>query len=245
MVAFGGAGGLHAAEVARELHIPTVIIPNYPGQFSAIGMLMADVQHDYVRTYYRSLTQANFDTIADICNELIERGRQTLAGERVPENAMFFQRFLDIRYSGQEFSIPVPMPASFIAQGDAGSIRRAFDELHERRYGYHTPEQSVEIVNVRMRAVGKRGQFRFPAVDVASRGGAAQGSRMIYFESGQASVECPIYNREQLESGYEITGPAVIQEYASTTVLFPGDRASVVPTGELVILLQGGKYNDR
>jgi N-methylhydantoinase A len=91
--------------------------------------------------------------------------------------------------------------------------------------------------------VGKRGQFRFPAVDVASQGGAAKGSRMVYFESGQAPVECPIYSREQLEAGYKITGPAVIQEYASTTVLFPGDRASVVPTGELVIVLQRGNEN--
>lgn len=241
MVAFGGAGGLHAVEVARELHIPTVIIPDYPGQFSAIGMLMADVQHDYVQTYYKSLTYADFGAVLDICNELIEKGRQTLADERVSEKAMIFQRFLDIRYSGQEFSIPVPIPALYIEQGDTKAIRKAFDDLHEQGYGYHTPEQLVEIVNVRIRAIGKREQFRFPPIDADGRGIPKKGNRMVYLDNAQRAVECPIYNREQLEPGYEITGPAVIQEYASTTVLFPGDSASVAPAGELVIVLRGGE----
>lgn len=241
MVAFGGAGGLHAVEVARELHIPTVIIPNFPGQFSAIGMLMADVQHDYVQTYYKSLTYTDFNTVLNICNELIERGRQTLAGEHVSEEAMIFQRFLDIRYSGQEFSITVPIPALYIEQGDARAIRNAFDELHERRYGYHTPEQPVEVVNVRIRSMGKRKQFRFPSLDKTHSKKPTKINRMVYMENAQTAVECPIYNREQLSPGYEITGPAIIEEYASTTVLFPGDRVSVAPSGELVIVLRGGE----
>ena len=181
MISFGGAGGLHATEVARELHIPTVIVPNYPGQFSAIGMLMADVQHDYVQTYYKALLQADFKAVLATCNELIEKGRQTLSGERVDEKAMVFQPFLDIRYSGQDFSIPVPIPISFIEKGDAEAIRRAFDELHERRYGYHASDQSVEIVNIRMRAMGKRGQFQFPSLAAGKGNALPKSSRPVYF----------------------------------------------------------------
>jgi N-methylhydantoinase A len=241
MVSFGGAGGLHATEVARELHIPTVIVPNYPGQFSAIGMLMADVQHDYVQTYYKALLQADFKAVLATCSELIDKGRQTLAGERVDEKAMAFQPFLDIRYSGQDFSIPVPIPISFIEKGDAEAVRHAFDELHERRYGYHAPDQSVEIVNVRMRAMGKRGQFQFPSLAAGKDSALPKGSRPVYFGDSRTAMDCPVYIREELGSGQEVIGPAVIHEYASTIVLFPGDRAKVVPTGELVIQLQGGE----
>jgi N-methylhydantoinase A len=241
MISFGGAGGLHATEVARELHIPTVIVPNYPGQFSAIGMLMADVQHDYVQTYYKALLQTDFKAVLATCNELIEKGRLTLSGERVDEKAMVFQPFLDIRYSGQDFSIPVPIPISFIEKGDAEAIRRTFDELHERRYGYHASDQSVEIVNVRMRAMGKRGQFRFPSLAAGKDSALPKSSRPVYFSDSRTAIKCPVYVREELGSGQEIIGPAVIHEYASTIVLFPGDRAKVAPTGELVIQLQGGE----
>jgi N-methylhydantoinase A len=241
MVAFGGAGGLHAVEVARELHIPKVIIPNYPGQFSALGMLMADIQHDYIQTYYKALKYADFSVVRHICDELVEQGRRTLESERVPEDAMSYQRFLDIRYSGQEFSIPVPIAARYIEDGDADAIRKAFDELHGRRYGYQTPEQPVEMVNVRVSAFGKRTPFRFPALELSGKGDPLTGRRIVYLKSGQEGAECPIYRRDRLPAGYEITGPTVVQEYASTTVLFPGDKALVASTGELVVTLGGGE----
>jgi len=235
MVAFGGAGPLHAVEVARELHIPIVIVPNYPAQFSALGMLMTDIQHDYVRTYYKGLGQADFGQLRSIFRELIERGRETLASEAVPEEAMVFQRFLDIRYTGQEFSIPVPIPEDSIDRGDIEAIQKAFDELHERRYGYHTPEQPVEIVNIRLRAVGKRKKLQFPSLEVRGGEDPRVDTRTVYLESSEKALECPIYRRERLGPGAEITGPAIIQEYACTTVLFPGDRGTVTDTGEIVI----------
>ena len=240
MVAFGGAGGLHAVEVARELHIPKVIIPNYPGQFSALGMLMADIQHDYVQTYYKALKYADFRVLTRICNELVGRGRQTLKEERVPEAAMSFQPFLDIRYSRQEFSIPVPIPARLVEKGDGAAIRKAFDELHERRYGYHTPDEPVEIVNVRVSAFGKRKPFKFPELEHARAGDPVVGRRLVFFDATGKPIECPIYQRERLTAGYEIFGPAIIQEYASTTVLFPGDSALVAATGEIAISVEGG-----
>ncbi|MBI5441800.1 MAG: hydantoinase/oxoprolinase family protein [Deltaproteobacteria bacterium] len=241
LVSLGGAGGLHAVEVARELHIPTVLVPNYPGQFSALGMLLADIQHDYVQTYYRSLAQADLGAVQRICSELIEKGTQRLASENVAPQAMAFERFLDIRYSGQEFSIPVPMPAGIIERGDAAAIRGAFDAFHERRYGYQTAEHAVEIVNVRVRAIGRRRELRIPPPEFSSGAGAREGTRPVFFEDPARPVECPVFRRERLAPGTEVVGPAVVQEYASTTVLFPGDRLRVAPTGELVIAIGGAR----
>ncbi|MBP1731841.1 MAG: N-methylhydantoinase A/acetone carboxylase, beta subunit [Deltaproteobacteria bacterium] len=238
MIAFGGAGGLHAVEVARELHIPTVIVPNYPGQFSALGMLMADIQHDYVQTYYRSLAQTDFAALQRICDGLIEQGRLRLKRENVSADAMFFQRFLDIRYAGQDFSIPVPVPADHIEAGDTEAIKEAFNEVHERRYGYHTPEHALEIVNVRVSAMGRRKQIELPVPELGGSDNPLAGKRMVYFESGAMAVECPIFSRERLAPGYKLAGPAVIQEYACTTVLFPGDSLVVADTGELVITIK-------
>jgi N-methylhydantoinase A len=238
MIAFGGAGGLHAVEVARELHIPTVIVPNYPGQFSALGMLMADIQHDYVQTYYRPLAATDFAALQRICDGLIEEGRLRLARENVVPEAMYFQRFLDIRYTGQEFSIPVPVPAEYIDGGDSQAIGETFNEVHERRYGYHTPEHTLEIVNVRVSAMGKRKQLELPVPEQSGSGNPLVGRRMVYFETVAEPVECPIFSRERLASGYRITGPAIVQEYACTTVLFPGDVLVVADTGELVITLK-------
>jgi N-methylhydantoinase A len=242
MVAFGGAGPLHAVEVARELHIPIVIVPNYPAQFSALGMLMTDIQHDYVRTYYRALDQADFRQVQSISRELTGRGRQTLVSEAVREEAMIFQKFLDIRYTGQEFSIPVPIPDESIDRGDVLAIRKAFNDLHERRYGYHTPEQPVEIVNVRLKAIGKRKKLEFPPLKLRNEETPQISTRSVYFENSDKALDCPIYRREKLGPGAEIIGPAIVQEYACTTVLFPGDRLKVAETGELLIYLSEANH---
>ena len=109
MVAFGGAGPLHAAEIARELHIPTLVIPRVPGHFSAFGMLLADLRHDYVRTYYKPLVDSDFDAIHDMFEAMIAEGRELLASEGAQDRDMGFQRFLDMRYVGQEFPIQTPL----------------------------------------------------------------------------------------------------------------------------------------
>lgn len=245
LLVFGGAGSLHAVEVARELHIPRVVVPNYPAQFSALGMLMADIKHDYVRTYYKPLEGSDFGEIACICNELIEVGSRTLAGESVSCEDMNFDRFLDIRYKGQEFSIPVPIPAEYIDKADTRLIRRVFDELHNRRYGYQAEDQPLEIVNVRLTASGKRKQLAFPKSGAARSESPLVGKRIVYLGiDDREGTECPVYSREKMASGYSLVGPAIIQEYASTTVLFPGDEVTVAETGELMINIGGTGNSD-
>jgi N-methylhydantoinase A len=237
MVAFGGAGPLHAVEVARELHIPTVIVPNFPAHFSALGMLMADIKHDYVRTYYKALELADFNEVNNICSELIDVGNKVLESESVEGEDRGFQRFLDIRYAGQEFFLQVPTCAEDIENADSAAIRKAFDSLHERRYGYFAADQPIEIVNVRLTVTGKRRALKMPVLKTTGKKDPLIRKRMVYLE-GNKPVECSVYQREKLTAGFRITGPAIVQEYASTTLLFPEDKATVTGTGELIISLR-------
>jgi N-methylhydantoinase A len=237
MLAFGGAGPLHAVEVARELHIPTVIIPNYPSHFSALGMLMADIKHDYVRTYYKGLEIADFKELKKIFDEMIKSSDEVLESESVPIPNRSFQRFLDIRYTGQEFSLHVPLNAEEIERGNLPAIRKAFNSLHERLYGYSTADKPVEIVNVRLTSTGKRKALKIPELQVNANENPVVGKRMVYLDS-TTPVECTVLQREKLGPGFRITGPAIIQEYASTTLLFPGDVATVTNTGEMIINLR-------
>lgn len=234
MVAFGGAGPLHSAEIARELHIPTLIVPRVPGHFSALGMLLADLRHDYVRTYYKSLNACDFSAIEAIYAELIAEGRALLKAEGVAPDQIVFQRFLDMRYIGQEFPIQTPVSADDVARHDTATLRAAFDRIHDRRFGHQAVDEPVEIVNLRLTAKGKRGQSEFPKVAGTSSGGVL-GERKIVFNDPAKPVLCPIYDRDQLASGQVVQGPGAVVEYASTTVLFEGDMLTVASTGELVI----------
>jgi N-methylhydantoinase A len=236
MVGFGGAGPLHAAQIARELHVPTLIIPRVPGHFSALGMLMSDLRHDYVRTYYKSLVDSDFDDIRRIFSGMVAEARELLLNEGTAADAMAFQHFLDIRYVGQEFPIQTPVEESAIAHGDMAKIRAGFDEIHDRRYGHKATSEAVEIVNIRLTATGKRERSRFPELPPATTD-ALIAHRHVIFDDSLEGIECPIYDRERLGPGARISGPAVIQEYASTTVLFPGDEMQVAASGEMIVTI--------
>jgi N-methylhydantoinase A len=235
MVAMGGAGPVHALPIARELDIPTVIIPVLPAHFSAVGMLASDIRHDYVRTHYSPLAQVDFGQLAGIFQELVEEGVKVLAGEGVPAGAMSFQRYLDLRYEGQEFSIKVPVSEAEIAASHAQEIRERFDAIHDRSYGHAAPDEPLEMVNVRVAAIGAREKIRMPAVQSNGQGGAVRGTRAVWLGDPEHEVECAVYAREALSAGEVVHGPAVIEEYASTTLLFERDVARVAGTGELII----------
>jgi N-methylhydantoinase A len=236
MVAFGGAGPLHAVEVARELHIPTVIIPNVPGQFSAAGMLVADLKHDYVQTFHRELTAADLGELDAIAETLVAEGRRVLEHEGVPESETEFRRVLEIRYVGQDFAIPVAVDVN-LAEGDDASIRSAFNDIHQRQFGYRDDERPVEIVNVRVTAIGHRRRHSEPRVAASGEKSEPGSVRDVVFDHAEP-LECPVFERERLTAGQRIEGPAVIQEYGSTTLLSPGDVATVAESGEIVILVR-------
>ncbi len=229
MVASGGAGPLHAVAIARELHIPTVIIPRFPAHFSALGMLMADERHDFIRTFYAPLQDADFKALRGVYDEMVAESRTMLKeGKDVSHQALF-----DLRYVGQEFALSVPVSLEQINKGDHAAIRTAFDQLHEQRYAHHATDEPLEIINVRMVALGHRAKIALPSLDGAAGGEPAE-HRTVYFDEDKG-VNCPVYQRETLRPGTRIAGPALVREYASTTVMFPGDSLKVAETGELII----------
>jgi N-methylhydantoinase A len=240
LVAMGGAGPLHALEIARDLQIPTVVVPNLPAHFSALGMLMADVRQDYVRTYYRRLVEADYAELKKIYAELLASGNATLEDAGVAPAARSYQYWMDLRYVGQEFWLQIPVSEAEIAAGDGAAIQNRFTQIHDDRFGHAAADEPLELVNLRLTAVGARPRITFPKL--AARAGAAQiGTRAVYLDSAVQPTACAVYRRERLAPDMTIEGPAVIEEYASTTVLFPGDRLRVAPTGELIVTVRRGE----
>jgi len=236
LVACGGAGPLHAAQIARELHIPLVIVPRLPAHFSALGMLLTDLRHDYVQTWYDRLENVNLSEIRGLFDSLIEEARDTLAKEGVDNTNMIFQRLIDMRYVGQDFCVQTPVAEETLEAKDSQALRKEFDSIHERRYGHEGSGEPVEIVNVRLTARGRRRHPHVPTLDTGG-GDARKGTRKVYLDDVREWVDCPIYDRELLHKGQEVQGPAIIEEYASTTLLFSADVARVTDTGELLITI--------
>ena len=231
LVASGGAGPLHAVQVARELHIPSVVVPCFPAHFSALGMLMADERHDLVRTHFSLLSAVDFARVRAMREELVREAKGKLRNGVAAE----YQTLLDLRYIGQEFALAVPV-ADAMLDGDRAGIRKAFDDLHEQRYAHHAKDEPVEMIALRLVATGKRPKLAMPALN-GSRGAAKSATRKVHLGS---FVDCPVYQRDDLAVGATIQGPALVQEYASTTVMFADDGARVAPTGEIVISVGRG-----
>jgi N-methylhydantoinase A len=235
LVASGGAGPLHVIAIARELHIPTVIVPLFPSHFSALGMLLADERHDFIRTYYSDLANVDFAALVKIHEEMIEEARQSLRHTR---NAVR-QIQLDLRYVGQEFTLSVPVTLKQLQAGNRKAIRRAFDALYEHRYAHHSPDEPVEMVNIRLGVIGKRAKLRFPSLGRTTAAAAVSHHRDVYFSDAKKPVRCPVYQRDALKAGTRIVGPALIQEHGTTTVWFKNDDCKVAPSGELIIKVGG------
>ena len=232
LVASGGAGPLHVTAIARELHIPKVIVPLYPAHFSALGMLAADERHDFIRTFYADLDRADFRQLGRTVEEMA--AQSALASKKGAERRIH----LDLRYVGQEFTLSVPVTQREIEAQDRRSIRNAFDRLYERRYAHHSPEEPVEIVNIRVAAIGKRATLELPRLS-AKRRAKARRKMKVHLGDPARPVSCPVYRREDLGAGARIAGPALVREHGTTTVLFRGDACSVARTGELLIAVKG------
>lgn len=234
LVASGGAGPLHINAIARELHIPRVIVPLFPSHFSALGMLLADERHDFIRTFYGDLAGIDFAAVTKVHDEMVEEAAGALRKGVKSER----QIHLDLRYVGQEFTLQVPVTLDQLKAGDHRGIRQAFDALYEHRYAHHSPDEPVEMVNIRLAVIGQRPRLKFPSVE---RGATAKPAReRDVFFAGKA-VRCPVYDRSSLSDGAVINGPAIIQEHGTTTTLFPGDVCRVVASGELLIEVGGAQ----
>ncbi|TNC25507.1 hydantoinase/oxoprolinase family protein [Amycolatopsis alkalitolerans] len=221
LLSFGGGGGLVAVDVAAELGIPTVIVPPGQGAFSAFGMLMADVQHDYSRTLVSPLADLDAAEVEAAYREMAREAAKTLAAEGF---AATMSRSLDVRYAGQEHSVTVPF-------ADLAGVREQFARLHERQYG-HTMSDPVEVTTLRLRATGAVDKPRLPLLDARASGAPEPDGTREVFGAGRPYS---LHTRENLLAGDEIDGPAVIAEHTATTVIHAGHHLRVGPYGELVI----------
>jgi N-methylhydantoinase A len=238
LVAYGGAGPLHAAMVARELRIARVVIPRAPGHFSAYGMLVADLRRDFVNTWFTPLADASFAAMEHVYAEMERRGRTAVEQSRIPVAGIAVQRSADMRYVGQEHAVTVELPIELFEREDRDGIKQRFDAVHATRYGYSAPTEKAEIVSLRSAITGL---MRKPAFEPIAEGEDAppppafRGTRPVYFAEAGRSVDTPSYDRSKLLASNRIAGPALIEEYASTTVVHPGDVVTVDAYGDLVI----------
>ena len=237
LIAYGGAGPLHAAMVARELQIATVVIPRAPGHFSAYGMLVADLRRDFVSTWFTPLAEASFADMEVLFAQMEERGRATVTRGQATLTATTVRRAADMRYVGQEHAVTVELPLELFKTQDRDGIKSRFDAVHQTRYGFSVAHEKAEIVSLRSAIVGEMRKPPFEHIALGEpqpQPEALRGTRPVYF-AGAGFVDTPTYQRSALKAGNRIAGPALIEEHASTTVMHPGDKLEVDAFGDLVI----------
>ncbi|MFT5485626.1 MAG: N-methylhydantoinase A [Alphaproteobacteria bacterium] len=240
MIAFGGAGPLHAVAIAREIFIPRVIIPRYPGNFSALGMLLAPWRQDFVRTFVGDLAHIDEAAAQAAFDELHSEGNERIALEGFGDGITDMQFAADLRYRGQEHTIPVPLDgAKDLTGGGSDTLRQTFDRLHDRRYGHAAPDESIQIVNLclTLRAIGADTSFDWMSETYRPEDVQPDQTRDVIFDDPASPVTSRIVWRPGLAPGSVIEGPAVIEEPNSTTLIFPGDVATVTEHGHLDIAI--------
>jgi N-methylhydantoinase A len=226
LIAFGGGGAMHAPALARELRVKKVIIPNEPAVFSAWGMLMTDLRQDFIRTTIRRVDQIEPSALTGIYNDMEASAMQNLEEQHVSRDRVLFQRFADMRYMGQEHTVKVPIPGGEITAAQMPEIAEKFHELHEHAFTFRL-ESMIEFVNYHLTAFGvvDKPELKKLNGDGASLEAALKGQRRVNFDE-LGYHECPIYERSLLPLNIPIQGPLVIEEPASTTVVFPDQKVT-------------------
>jgi N-methylhydantoinase A len=225
LLSFGGAGGLHAADLARGLGIPRVLVPPLASTLSAFGMLAADVVKDYTRTVMLPGDTSHF-ALEELFAPWVDRGRREVEAEGVAVDHIRVERFIDMRYLGQSYELTIPFSENIVI---------GFHELHKTTYGYARNEGLLELVNLRVRAVGRTDppELRAQPLEGESAEAALLDTRLVQFEDGERST--PFYRAEALRPGNVITGPAVVVRADTTVLLGPPDYARVDGYGNLLI----------
>jgi N-methylhydantoinase A len=234
MIAYGGAGPLHGADIARELGIRTVIIPNHPGHFCAYGMLYADLKYDVVQTMAIGLEQLDMADAEKQLRMLEERGRASLKEIKVDLRTTAAGRFADMRYRGQEHTLKIRLPDAMSATTQT-DMRAAFESEYTKRYGHSSKNVPVDLVNLRVVVTGVADK---PSMNDVKAGDLdfTRETREVIFD-GKNFISCAIWPREKLNVGVRIEGPAIIEESASTTVVGPNDWATIDRLGNIHITI--------
>jgi N-methylhydantoinase A len=242
LLPFGGAGPLHAVELAADLGMSRVVVPMYPSTLSAVGLLVANTRHDYVTTLAKSEEELVAEEMLVAFKELEAQGRAQLKAQNVPDEMIEVQWSADIRYQGQSYELNSPVtPRETLTRADLAKVIARFHELHHRIYAYGSPAETVEFINLRVGAIGKVPEVSFAPLEKAAGDAsmACKGSRPVYYPA-YGFVETAVYGRERLRPGQIVEGPCLVEEIASTTVITPEAVGTVDEYGNIIIQIRGG-----
>ncbi len=237
LVAFGGAGPVHANRLAAELEMPSVLIPTSPGTTSAMGLLVTDIKHDYSVAMIQRADQLDLRAVESQFARMKSEGKTALSSEDVASESMRFVYQADTRYVGQSYELTIMLPQGGLRSNQLPSVLEQFHNEHERAYGFKADVEPVEFVALRLSAIGVIEKPRSREVDVGSGdvASAVKGTRLVYFAESDGYVDCPVYDRYRLKSGDEVEGPAIVEEVDSTVVVHPGWGAVVDGFGDLFL----------
>ncbi len=235
LAAFGGAGPLHAARLARELDIARVLIPRNPGIFCALGLLMTDLRADFATTRLTTLAPDAAAAVEDAFTTLRGQAEAWFAAEGISERQV--ARTVDMRYAGQNYELPVALPDGAVTQASLDALAAGFAAAHQRMYGFVAEGEAVQLVTFRVEATGlvSRARFRAEADAGPDASGAIAGTREVWLPEAGGFVACPVYDRERLQAGNRFAGPAIVEQMDATTLVLPGMVATVEPYLNMVL----------
>ncbi len=241
LFAFGGAGPLHAAALARELGIPRVMVPARPGITNALGCVVADLRHDFVRTVNRPVASLDVALVKSVLEEQRAEGEALIAEETVQPERIECVHTADMQFVGQTHLINVPLPGPEI---DRDTLQTLFEDAYYKRFKVRLPEIRANLVNLNTSVIGVRADIDLaslidPAGRVATLAEALNEKRQVWFAGDWHDT--PVYARERLPLDAEIEGPAILEQLDTTTVIEPGDRAASDADGNIIITVGAGR----
>lgn len=241
MVAFGGAGPLHANRLCAEMQIGRLIVLPSPGTASALGLLVTDLKHDFSRTRIMQEGHEDIDEINRIFALMEAEGRVALLREGLSAESIGFERRIEMRYSGQSHELAVDCPLGNLTAAELRTVRDRFHVEHDRSYGHGYPGEATELVNFRLSALGsiRKPEPREIASSVGPASEARKGARPVYFGAAVEFLTTPVYDRGRLAAGHRFEGPAVIEEMDATTLVQPGFEVEVDRFANLLISPEG------
>ncbi|MFC1861448.1 hydantoinase/oxoprolinase family protein [Chloroflexota bacterium] len=233
LVAYGGAGPMHAGALMKRLRLRKCIIPPIPGCHSALGLLTADIKHDYVQSILQPTAKADIDSIRATFRSLVQRGEEVMRSEGVRDEDILVEYKCDMRYIGQAY-VPVIIPFSWdtAKENQLTETEKIFRRLHQEQYK-HSGEQPTEIISLRISIIGKQKRPMLKTRGFHPEPGVWK--RRIYFEDIDQFTECNCFLREELPVGFSIKGPSVIYQIDSVTLIYSGQRAVIDEYGDLII----------
>jgi N-methylhydantoinase A len=240
LVAGGGAGGIHAAAIARQLSIPMVIVPRVAALMSAFGMFAKDLGLEYARSCFRTQDKLDFAEITGLYTDMRRQAREDFARMGIAEAQMSFQPTVEMRYAGQFHEVEIDMPAERLDTETLKGLLANFHEKYEKMYTYSMNWRAAEFLTFRLKATAPRRPVQM-AADTRSKGSvdaARRGSRKCLFEGSAERVETPAYDWDRLQAGHAISGPALVDDKTTTVLVPAGFRCEVDPYRNLVLRTQ-------